>query len=95
MKTRSHILAALAFFPGISSTLLYSADFLSDALKKACPSYPELACTPPASLQGWALILAFLWRNKEMATIMIHWKDKDVPPMEIKNANYTGMSAGI
>ena len=26
------------------------------------------------------------WNN--MVTIMIHWKDKDVSPMEIKNAAY-------
>jgi hypothetical protein len=30
-----------------------------------------------------------------MATIMIHWKDKDIPPMEIKNANYKGADSSI
>jgi len=28
------------------------------------------------------------WRRNNMVTIMIHWKDKDVSPMEIKNAAY-------
>ena len=30
------------------------------------------------------------WRSNNMATIMIHWKDKGVSPMEIKNAAYRG-----
>ena len=30
-----------------------------------------------------------------MATIMIHWKDKDVPPMEIKNAIYKGADSSV
>ena len=30
-----------------------------------------------------------------MATIMIHWKDKDVPPMEIKNAMYKGADSSV
>jgi hypothetical protein len=27
---------------------------------------------------------------KNMATIIIHWKDKNLPAMEIKNAAYKG-----
>ena len=30
-----------------------------------------------------------------MATIMIHWKDKDIPPMEIKDALYRGAGSSI
>jgi hypothetical protein len=30
-----------------------------------------------------------------MATIIIHWKDKDVPPMETKNATYKGADSSI
>jgi hypothetical protein len=30
-----------------------------------------------------------------MATIIIHWKDKDIPPMEIKNATYKGAESSI
>jgi hypothetical protein len=30
-----------------------------------------------------------------MATIMIHWKDKEVPPMEIKNAIYKGADSSV
>ena len=30
-----------------------------------------------------------------MATIMIHWKDKVVPPMEIKNAIYKGADSSV
>ena len=26
---------------------------------------------------------------------MIHWKDKDVPPMEIKNAMYKGADSSV
>ncbi len=30
-----------------------------------------------------------------MATIVIHWKDKNVPPMEIANAAYKGADSSI
>jgi hypothetical protein len=30
-----------------------------------------------------------------MATIVIHWKDKNLPPMEIKNAAYKGADSSI
>jgi hypothetical protein len=30
-----------------------------------------------------------------MATINIHWKDKDIPPMEIRNAPYKGADSSI
>jgi hypothetical protein len=30
-----------------------------------------------------------------MATIVIHWKDKNIPPMEIENAAYKGADSSI
>jgi hypothetical protein len=30
-----------------------------------------------------------------MATIVIHWKDKNMPPMEIENAAYKGADSSI
>ena len=30
-----------------------------------------------------------------MATIIIHWKEKDIPPMEIENATYKGADSSI
>jgi hypothetical protein len=30
-----------------------------------------------------------------MATIVIHWKDKDIPPMVIKDATYKGADSSI
>ena len=30
-----------------------------------------------------------------MATIIIHWKDKTIPPMEIKDAAYKGADSSI
>ena len=30
-----------------------------------------------------------------MATILVHWKDKDIPPMEIKDATYKGADSSI
>ena len=30
-----------------------------------------------------------------MATIVIHWKDKNLPPMEIKDAAYKGADSSI
>ena len=30
-----------------------------------------------------------------MATIVIHWKDKNLPPMEIKDAAYKGADSAI
>jgi len=33
--------------------------------------------------------------ESEMATMVIHWKDKDIPNMEIKDANYKGGDGSI
>ena len=30
-----------------------------------------------------------------MATMVIHWKDKDIPNMEVKNATYKGGDGSI
>lgn len=30
-----------------------------------------------------------------MPTIIIHWKEKDIPPMEIENATYKGADSSI
>ena len=30
-----------------------------------------------------------------MATIVIHWKDKNLPPMEIQNAAYKGADSSV
>ena len=30
-----------------------------------------------------------------MATIVIHWKEKNIPNMEIKNATYKGVDSSI
>ena len=30
-----------------------------------------------------------------MATIIIHWKEKDIPPMEIESATYKGADSSI
>ena len=40
MKALFHILAVFISFLAISSTLLYSTDFLGDALKKGLPQLP-------------------------------------------------------
>jgi hypothetical protein len=32
---------------------------------------------------------------RNLATIVIHWKDKNLPPMEIKNAAYKGADSSI
>ena len=55
MKTRSHILAAVAFFLALSSTLLYSADFLGDALKKGLPQVPGVGGPPAGQAAGMGL----------------------------------------
>lgn len=34
-------------------------------------------------------------RRYNMATIIIHWKDKNHPPMEIKDAAYKGVESSI
>ena len=31
----------------------------------------------------------------DLISVMIHWKDKDVPPMEIKDAFYKGADSSI
>jgi hypothetical protein len=33
--------------------------------------------------------------EREMATMVIHWKDKNIPNMEIKNATYKGGDSSI
>jgi len=34
-------------------------------------------------------------RGENMATIVIHWKDKEIPPMELKAAAYKGADSSI
>lgn len=55
MRTRSHILAALVFFLASSSTILYSADFLGDALKKGLPQLPGGGGQPTGQPAGMGL----------------------------------------
>jgi hypothetical protein len=55
MKTRSYLLAAVTFFLAISSPLLYSADFLGDALKKGLPQVPGVGGSPAGQPAGMGL----------------------------------------
>jgi len=55
MRIRSHILAALGFFLASSSAILYSADFLGDALKKGLPQLPGGGGQPTGQPAGMGL----------------------------------------
>ncbi|MGO9137202.1 MAG: DUF4197 domain-containing protein [Syntrophales bacterium] len=55
MKTLFRISVIVVYFLLISSTLLYSADFLGDALKKGLPQVPELGGSPTGRAIGAGL----------------------------------------
>jgi ribosomal protein L22 len=55
MKTLFRILVIVVYFLVTSSTLLYSADFLGDALKKGLPQLPELGGSPTGRATGAGL----------------------------------------
>jgi ribosomal protein L22 len=55
MKTLFRILVTVVFFLLTSSTLLYSSDFLDDALKKGLPQLPGLASSPTGRAAGEGL----------------------------------------
>jgi len=55
MKPLFYILAAVVYFFAISSTLLFSADFLGDALKKGLPQLPEVGGSPAGQSTGASL----------------------------------------
>ena len=55
MKTLFRILVIVVYFLLASSTFLYSADFLDDALKKGLPQLPELGNSPTGRATGAGL----------------------------------------
>ncbi|MGZ6209897.1 MAG: hypothetical protein ACXWL9_07105, partial [Syntrophales bacterium] len=55
MRTLFRILFIVVYFLLISSTLLYSADFFGDALKKGLPQLPEFGGSPTGRAAGAGL----------------------------------------
>jgi hypothetical protein len=55
MKTLFRILATVLYFLAISTTLVYSADFLGDTLKKGLPQLPGVGRLPTGQAAGMGL----------------------------------------